>query len=165
MNRVKELRTRYHLSLRDLSSKVNINFSNLSRIERGEIKAFTSTMEKISDFFNVDMEYIIGKSPIGINVSYDIRNIGKGTIQLNTDELDYFIECGLEEEITEHGIVRFVDDSSKAVQILTEKINREQIMQRYDDEYFEKYRRLSPESKATLSQMIDFFYEKEYGKK
>lgn len=165
MNRVKELRTRYHLSLRDLSSKVNINFSNLSRIERGEIKAFTSTMEKFSDFFNVDMEYIIGKSPIGINVSYDIRNIGKGTIQLNTDELDYFIECGLEEEITEHGIVRFVDDSSKAVQILTEKINREQIMQRYDDEYFEKYRRLSPESKATLSQMIDFFYEKEYGKK
>lgn len=165
MNRVKELRTRYHLSLRDLSSKVNINFSNLSRIERGEIKAFTSTMEKFSDFFNVDMEYIIGKSPIGINVSYDIRNIGKGTIQLNTDELDYFIECGLEEEVTEHGIVRFVDDSSKAVQILTEKINREQIMQRYDDEYFEKYRRLSPESKATLSQMIDFFYEKEYGKK
>jgi len=165
MNRVKELRTRYNLTLRQLSQKVGVNIANISRYERDEAQANTATIIKFSDFFNVDMEYIIGKSPIGINVSYDIRNIGKGTIQLNTDELDYFIECGLEEEITEHGIVRFVDDSSKAVQILTEKINREQIMQRYDDEYFEKYRRLSPESKATLSQMIDFFYEKEYGKK
>jgi len=61
-NRLEMLRKKRKLTLRELEEKVNINFSTLSKIERGTVPMTQQHMEAISSFFNVGIEYLLGKT-------------------------------------------------------------------------------------------------------
>lgn len=62
MIRFKELRENKGLSLEKLGSLLNINASTLSRIENGQREAKQSTLEEYADFFNVSIDYLLGKT-------------------------------------------------------------------------------------------------------
>lgn len=72
MIRIKQLRQEAHLSLRDLSSKLNIAYSSLGKYERGEQQPSIETLIKIANYFEVTVDYLLGvtscKDPSNINI-------------------------------------------------------------------------------------------------
>jgi transcriptional regulator with XRE-family HTH domain len=67
--RLRELRKSYGLTLRELDEKVNINYSQLARIERGEGSLTQQHIQILSSFFNVSSDYLLGINEIVITVS------------------------------------------------------------------------------------------------
>lgn len=62
--RLKELRTSRKLSQQELADKLGTSKSSVNMYERGEREPGLEMLETIADFFNVDMDYLHGKSNI-----------------------------------------------------------------------------------------------------
>lgn len=62
--RIKHLRTRRGLSQDQLSSMLGISRSTIGMYETGQREPDFETCEAIADIFNVDMDYLIGRSDI-----------------------------------------------------------------------------------------------------
>lgn len=60
--RLKELRYEKGLSQLDLAKDLNISRSSLCNYELGRREPSLEVLELISDYFNVDMDYLLGKS-------------------------------------------------------------------------------------------------------
>lgn len=60
--RLRQLRTARGLSQMDFSKLIQTSKSSVNMYERGEREPNFETLEKIADFFNVDMDYLLGKS-------------------------------------------------------------------------------------------------------
>ena len=60
--RLRLLRTSRGLSQSDLAKFLGISKSSVNMYERGEREPGLETLEAIGDFFNVDMDYLLGKS-------------------------------------------------------------------------------------------------------
>ena len=58
--RVRFLRENRNLSLRELGSALDMDYSYLGKIERGFIPS-TKTLNKIANFFDVELSYILGE--------------------------------------------------------------------------------------------------------
>ncbi len=61
-NRLRDLRKEKRLTLRDLAEKVNISYSNIAMIERGERNFTSDSLIIFSNFFNVSTDYLLGKT-------------------------------------------------------------------------------------------------------
>lgn len=62
--RLKTLRTAAHLSQEELSVKLKVSRSCIGNYEQGKRLPSVEDLEKIADFFNVDMDYLVGKTNI-----------------------------------------------------------------------------------------------------
>lgn len=60
MNRLRELRELKGLSLRELSSHIDIDYSHISKIERNEVGLSENSIKILSDFFGVTADYLLG---------------------------------------------------------------------------------------------------------
>lgn len=60
--RIKELRLEHGYSLRDLADKCGVSKSAIDMYEKAKRKPKYETLEALADIFNVDMEYLLGKS-------------------------------------------------------------------------------------------------------
>lgn len=60
-NRLRELRTANNMSQRKLATAVNISKSSINMYERGEREPGIELLEAFADYFNVDMDYLLGK--------------------------------------------------------------------------------------------------------
>lgn len=60
--RFKLLRMSRSLSQQDLASQIGLSKSSVNMYERGEREPSFVTLEKIADYFNVDMDYLLGNS-------------------------------------------------------------------------------------------------------
>lgn len=58
--RLKELRCSRRLSQKELADLLKISKSSINMYERGEREPKLDTLEAIADFFNVDMDYLMG---------------------------------------------------------------------------------------------------------
>ena len=58
--RLKQLRLKSGLSQQELSDELNIGRSTLANYEQGKREPNFETLETIADYFNVDMNYLIG---------------------------------------------------------------------------------------------------------
>lgn len=67
-NRIKELRQKNNLTLRELSKKTGISDVNLSRYEREIVQPRVKMWNKLADFFGVSVPYLQGLSddPVGL---------------------------------------------------------------------------------------------------
>lgn len=72
--RVKELRMSRKLSQQELADYLKISKSSVNMYERGEREPGLDLLEEIADFFNVDMDYLIGKS--NVSQSHLIQTTG-----------------------------------------------------------------------------------------
>lgn len=62
--RLRQLRTSADLSQMEFAKQVKTSKSSINMYERGEREPGFETLERIADFFNVDMDYLLGKSDI-----------------------------------------------------------------------------------------------------
>lgn len=60
--RFKELRLNHKLTQDDLAKKLKISKSSISMYENGNREPDFETLELIADYFNVDMNFLLGKS-------------------------------------------------------------------------------------------------------
>ncbi len=60
-NIFKNLRLRDNLSQQELADKLGVSKSSISMYENGNREPDLETLEKIADFFNVDMDFLIGR--------------------------------------------------------------------------------------------------------
>ena len=61
-SRLRELRNEKRLTLRELSEQLNISYSNIAMIERGERNFTSDTLMMFANFFNVSTDYLLGKT-------------------------------------------------------------------------------------------------------
>lgn len=59
---LKKLRTEHNLTQEELASKLKISRSTLGMYETGKREPDFETLEVIADFFNVDMNFLLGKT-------------------------------------------------------------------------------------------------------
>lgn len=59
---LKQLRTEHKLSLRELADKLDMSFSVIGMYEQGRRKPSFVALETIADYFNVDTDYLLGRS-------------------------------------------------------------------------------------------------------
>lgn len=57
------LRKRDNLTQKELAEKLGISFSSISMYERGKREPDFETLEAIADYFNVNMNFLLGKEP------------------------------------------------------------------------------------------------------
>lgn len=60
--RLRQLRTARDLSQMEFAKLIGISKSSVNMYERGEREPGLETLEQIADYFNVDMDYLLGKS-------------------------------------------------------------------------------------------------------
>lgn len=68
MNRLKELRKKNKLTVRELAEKVNISYPTISRLENEETSFTSDYLRVLSSFFNVSIDYLLGISPLENNI-------------------------------------------------------------------------------------------------
>lgn len=90
MNRLKELRKQKGLTLVELGKEVDLANNTLSQYERGAREPNISTLIKLADFFNVTVDYLIGREPKNKTIKsyryyifdeddYVLRDLGEGS--------------------------------------------------------------------------------------
>lgn len=62
--RLRQLRTARDLSQMEFSKQIGISKSSVNMYERGEREPGLETLEQIADYFNVDMDFLLGKTDI-----------------------------------------------------------------------------------------------------
>lgn len=62
--RLRQLRTARDLSQLEFSKQIRLSKSSINMYERGEREPGLETLERIADYFNVDMDYLLGKSDV-----------------------------------------------------------------------------------------------------
>lgn len=139
-SRLKKLRARYDLSLRDLGSKTGQSYSALSRLERNQRAGNMETYRCLASFFGVTTDFLIGKDDRGIKVIYDYDKKHPFGGIIDEKELDRLTGTkDLEEVVTNAGIERYVTGKTafdKFVQTGGGKIDFEQaeeMMNRIDE--------------------------------
>ena len=92
-DRLKALRKQKGLSQRALAEKLEMSKSAVSMYESGFREPDHETTEKIADFFNVDVDYLLGRSNVTLRYT-DVLADGQSpqyyddeTVQIVTDRL------------------------------------------------------------------------------
>ncbi|UQX52314.1 helix-turn-helix transcriptional regulator [Cytobacillus pseudoceanisediminis] len=62
--RLKKLRAEKKLTQRQLADKINVTHVSISGYENGNRSPDTETLEKLADFFEVSVDYLLGRSSI-----------------------------------------------------------------------------------------------------
>lgn len=78
-NRLKELRKEHGLTLKEVSceldqNKVKISPDALAKYERGDREPKIDTWQKLADFFNVPVDYLLGISKDRLTLTIDDLN-------------------------------------------------------------------------------------------
>ena len=122
MNRIKELRTKKHLTLEELGEQLGMPNSTLSQYiliqyETGEREPKLETWQALADYFNVSVPYLQGKI-LFVDLSEDEQRIFN-------DVLDVLITT----------------TDNKAIHVL------EALLNSFKECYFEENTRIAPEKK------------------
>ena len=80
--RIRELRISRKLSQQELADALKMSKSSINMYERGEREPGLDLLEAIADFFNVDMDYLMGKSDNPQKYLYN----GANGVTLTADE-------------------------------------------------------------------------------
>ena len=70
MNRLKDLRSKRNLSVRGMELKTNIKYNTYSRYESGERDMSTDVLKRLSDFFEVTIDYLLCYSSYCVYAKY-----------------------------------------------------------------------------------------------
>lgn len=86
--RLRFLRTTAKLSQQELANRIGISKSSINMYERGEREPGLETLEIIADFFNVDMDYLMGRQEKQriIDVTGDFTSKASNKFSLNPHE-------------------------------------------------------------------------------
>ena len=105
--RLKELRTSKDISQSEFGKILKLSKSSVNMYERGEREPGLETLEHIADYFNVDMDYLVGRSDIPNRLQFSLSLSPKGD---NTGA-DFPLYPGEKQLITKY---RRLDDRGKS---------------------------------------------------
>lgn len=88
--KIKNLRLKKKLTLRELSEKVNLKANTLSQIENEKRKPSIESLNALADFFNVSVDYLLGRTDDPHNAEKKV--IKEKTADLNDDETIFTYE-------------------------------------------------------------------------
>ncbi|MFS0864092.1 helix-turn-helix domain-containing protein [Fredinandcohnia sp. 179-A 10B2 NHS] len=92
--KLKKLRTKNDDTLRQLGAKLNIDHSNLSKIERGERKPNIELLQSICKLYNTPMSYFLGEVEF-VDVPEQLKE--EGVVRISIDK-------SLREDLTDQDI-------------------------------------------------------------
>lgn len=90
MNRIRALREDLDLRQIDVSHATGIDQKTLSNYETGKTQPDMYALIRLADFFNVSLDYLVGRSDISVQSSKDLAQ----EIERIQDELDE-VKCML----------------------------------------------------------------------
>lgn len=109
MNRLKELREKNNLTLRELGEKVNMSSGRLSQYETGKRNPKLETWQKLADFFGVPVSYLQGTDDARSLRNYFVHGVINNTQTYNpADSLINYITTKIEPTLTE--IKKLIDE-------------------------------------------------------
>ena len=86
MNRIRQLRKERGLSITKLAESIGISYQSLQRYEAGKRDPGIQVLIKLADYFNVSVDYLIGREPKNktirsyhyyiINEDYALKKLG-----------------------------------------------------------------------------------------
>lgn len=88
MNRLKQLRARSQITLRELSKYVNIRVATLNLIENSKQPMREIHMLKLTNFFDVTSDYLLGYSNVGIGIYFESSDDGEDHAYISSSELE-----------------------------------------------------------------------------
>jgi len=99
--RLRALRKNKDLSQKELSEKLGISVASISHYENNDKKPKSELIIKLSNFYNVSADYILGLSDIKDNADYLLKQIQEKTkIKINIETGDFEVQ-GTEEFVKE----------------------------------------------------------------
>lgn len=103
--KIRDIRLKKGLTLEELGDKINFNYSNLSKIERGVRTPTLELLEKLAEFYDVPLSYFFGEEA---DIPDELKKYGVEWIT--------FVE-----EMTEKNIT---PDEIKAIMEILNKFNK-----------------------------------------
>lgn len=88
MNRIQILRKENNLTQQDLAEKLGVSNKSISKYERGEREPDFNTLKKLSNIFNVSIDYILG-------VTDSPRDSGKNADEVSDAIYSVLLEKGV----------------------------------------------------------------------
>lgn len=92
-NRIKELRANLGLTLEELAKELGVTKATISRWESGERGLKISQLQKLADYFNVSVDYLLGNTDMPVRYEgaqdFDLDWIIKTYIQANESEKEF----------------------------------------------------------------------------
>lgn len=86
-DRLKSLRNRKGLSQSEFAKQIGVSKSSVNMYERGDREPNFETLEAIADYFNVDLDYLMGKSEIENRARF-VLGVTNAAPTLTDDESD-----------------------------------------------------------------------------
>ncbi len=86
---IKQLRIEKNLTIRELANELGVSYSSIGMYEQGRRQPNYETLEKIADYFNVDMNFLLGKSDVRNSYNLNHNNNKKDTKIYKALKLDY----------------------------------------------------------------------------
>lgn len=93
-----ELRKEMNYSQRKIAEVLSVSQSTVAMWETGKRYPQRETMEQIADLFNVDMDYIYGKTDVRRRVTFDSK--GDGYVYVPAFEVDHLELIDLYSKLT-----------------------------------------------------------------
>ena len=96
-DRIVSLRNEKNITQSQLAEELNISPSAIGMYEQGRRKPSYELLEEICDYFNVDMDYLMGRSDIknryqaGIKYDWEDKKQEDSNIDMNTVNTDYIM--------------------------------------------------------------------------
>lgn len=75
MNRVKELRKQKHITQEELGKVLDIQKAAISKYENGRAEPSTEVLKKMSAYFGVSIDYLLGNSPAKLSAQKSGRGV------------------------------------------------------------------------------------------
>ncbi len=99
MNRLKELRLEKGLTQEKLANKLGINRTTIAKIESGDRDLTLDHIQRMSDFFGVPYDYLLGKTNNRINTIQviDMTNTKDGVNRIQMEVLKKSDELNVKE--------------------------------------------------------------------
>lgn len=73
--RLRSLRASKNLSQMDFAKQIKVSKSSVNMYERDEREPGFETLERIADYFNVDIDYLLGKSDVTCKIQPCLSSI------------------------------------------------------------------------------------------
>lgn len=121
MNRLKDLRKTKNLRQQDIADKLGISVSGYGNYELGQREPDFETLKKLSNFFEVSVDYLIGNTdvpfkPLEWTEEEKALGVGNHAVKLSEkDQYRFHILARAEEILGEE----FVDAQIKLLEIAT----------------------------------------------
>ena len=102
----KSLRVKSGLTQQEMSEKLNISRSSIGMYENGEREPSFELLEVIADYFNVDMNYLLGKSELSEHIpdNYYLNEEAREMAQFMFDNPEYKVLFDASRKVSKNDI-------------------------------------------------------------